>query len=107
MNRALLTFSAMLLASASMAQVSKVAPSLQVPTCKETVARMTAKPLASVAAVKSKSVISRAASNGLADNQHYMGAYYTDEYQSDANYGVGLGAGTFKAGVIVDYPQAV
>ncbi len=107
MNRALLTFSAMLLASASMAQVSKVAPSLQVPTYKETVARMTAKPLASVSAVKSKSVVSRAASNGLADNQHYMGPYYTDEYQSDANYGVGLGAGTFKAGVIVDYPQAV
>ncbi len=107
MNRALLTFSAMLLASASMAQVSKVAPSLHVPTYKETVARMTAKPLASVSAVKSKSVVSRAASNGLADNQHYMGPYYTDEYQSDANYGVGLGAGTFKAGVIVDYPQAV
>ena len=107
MNRALLTFSAMLLASASMAQVSKVAPSLQVPTYKETVARMTAKPLASVSAVKSKSVVSRAASNGLADNQHYMGPYYTDEYQSDANYGVGLGAGIFKAGVIVDYPQAV
>ncbi len=107
MNRALLTFSAMLLASASMAQVSKVASSLQVPTYQETVARMTAKPLASVASVKSKSVVSRAASNGLADNQHYMGAYYTDEYQSDANYGVGLGAGTFKAGVIVDYPQAV
>ena len=107
MNRALLTFSAMLLASASMAQVGKVATTLQVPSYKEAVARMTAKSLASVSAAKAKSSAVRAASNGLTDNQHYMGPYYSDKYQDDAEYGVGLGAGTFKAGVIVDYPQAV
>ncbi len=106
MNRALLTFSAMLLASASMAQVGKVAPTLQVPTYKEAVARMTAKPLASVSTTKAKSPVARAASNGLADNQHYMGPYYTDECQ-EANSGISFGEGTFKAGVIVDYPQAV
>ncbi len=107
MNRALLTFSAMLLASASMAQVGKVAPTLQVPSYKEAVTRMAAKPLASVSAAKAKSPVARAASNGLADNQHYMGPYYTDAYQADAEYGVGFEAGTFKVGVIVDYPQAV
>lgn len=107
MNRALLTFSAMLLASASMAQVGKVAPTLQVPTYKEAVARMTAKPLASVSTTKAKSPVARAASNGLADNQHYMGPYYSDKYETEVDNGLGFGAGTFKVGTFIDYPQAV
>lgn len=88
MNRILLTFSSMLLASASMAQVGQVSP------------RLHKLPLA-----VSKSLATRA--TDLADNQHYMGPYYTDDYQTSSDYGVGLGAGTFKAGVVVDYPQAV
>lgn len=107
MNRALLTFSAMLLASASMAQVGKVAPTLQVPTYKEAVARMTAKPMASVSTTKAKSPVARAASNGLADNQHYMGPYYSDKYETEVDNGLGFGAGTFKVGTFIDYPQAV
>ncbi len=83
MNRALLTFSAMLLASASMAQVDKAARPRQL------------------------AVAQRAASTSLSDNQHYMGPYFTDAYQTNVNAGVGFGEGTYKVGVIVDYPQAV
>ncbi len=103
MNRILLTFSAMLLASASMAQKGNVAPLLNLSTYgKTSVAKSNpASPLQ-----KSKSVARRAASE-LSDNQHYMGPYYTDDYQTDSDYGIGFGAGTFKVGTIIDYPQAV
>ena len=105
MNRILLTFSSILLASASMAQVGKVAPSLHLPALQQqSLVKMKAKP-AEKAVVSSKAKATRAAA--LADNQHYMGPYYTDDYQTSSDYGVGFGAGTFKAGVVVDYPQAV
>ncbi len=103
MNRILLTFSAMLLASASMAQQGKVAPLLNLSTYKK-VCKATS--TSATTPVQKKSAMRREAT-ALADNQHYMGPYYTDDYQEDDDYGVGFGAGTFKVGVIVDYPQAV
>ena len=103
MNRILLTFSAMLLASASMAQKGAVAPLLHLPAYSNAA---TAKSGNASALLKSKSAVRRAAS-ALADNQHYMGPYYTDDYQENSDYGVGFGAGTFKIGTIIDYSQAV
>ena len=103
MNRILLTFSAMLLASASMAQKGTVAPLLHLPAYSNAA---TAKSGNASALLKSKSAVRRAAS-ALTDNQHYMGPYYTDDYQENSDYGVGFGAGTFKIGTIIDYSQAV
>ncbi len=107
MNRALLTFSAMLLASASMAQVGKVASTLQTPSYKAAVSCMTGNRQTAVAAANTTKSVIRATSEGLADNQHYMGAYYSDEYEKNVGYGLGFGAGTFKVGTFIDYPQAV
>lgn len=103
MNRILLTFSAMLLASASMAQKGTVAPLLNLTSYKN--ASVATKSLWTP--MKPTTHVRRAASEGLTENQHYMGPYYTDDYQTDSDYGVGFGAGTFKVGTIIDYPQAV
>ncbi len=104
MNRILLTFSAMLLASASMAQKGNVAPLLNLTSYKN--ASVATKSL--LTPMKQTTPVRRATSEGLADNQHYMGPYYTDDYQSDPDYGIGFGeAGTYKVGTIIDYPDAV